>query len=139
MRRGTDKIPVAIPTVQETPSPFSKNQEGSKIKTELDIDPEDTSTVKYVNGAFSPVKLTVNLGDNGCLFKIINLSVDPLVIRLSPHSPEDKRGFPYPPVLPNQSVFIDPRYRIKDIAFHNHQKPKEEFSVKLNKNCQLVD
>lgn len=95
------------------------------------------SSVIYTSGIFSPASITIKenaIGD-GCLIRIFNKGDHTLTIRLSPHSAKDDRGFQYSPILSGGAGIIDPRYHLSDVAFHNHEKPVEEFSVHLEKSC----
>lgn len=108
----------------------------TKIKS---LDEASMAVVRYSADGFSPKKLTLrqNAEGLGCFVKIINVGDSPLSIHLSPHSISDVRGFLYGPILSNDSLMIDPRYRIDKIAFHNHEKPDDEFSVELSEGCKL--
>lgn len=102
-------------------------------------DEASMAMVRYSVDGFSPQKIMLrqNAEGLGCFVKIINESAGTLNIHLSPHSISDARGFLYGPILPNDSLMIDPRYRIDKIAFHNHEKPDDEFSVELGEGCKL--
>ncbi len=94
-------------------------------------------SVIYNSGVFSPKSITLKetgTGD-GCLIRISNVSKSPLIIRLSPHSAKDDRGFQYSPILPGSAGIIDPRYHLADVSFHNHERPVEEFSAHLDESC----
>lgn len=94
-------------------------------------------SLTYASGVFSPKEFTIKQNDtgDGCLIRIFNQSSQALNIRLSPHSPKDDRGFHYSAIPPGSAGIIDPRYRLPDVAFHNHDKPDEEFSVHLDESC----
>lgn len=108
----------------------------TKIKS---VDESFMAVVRYSSEGFLPKRVTLrqNTEGLGCFIKIANGSDRPLSIHLSPHSISDERGFLYGPILPNDSLMIDPRYRIDKIAFHNHEKPDDEFSVELGEECKL--
>lgn len=95
--------------------------------------------VVYSGSSFTPSSLTLSLTGTSadCFLLIMNKSSVPLLLRLSPHSPQDAVGFPYSPIPAGESGLIDPRYRQTDIKFHNHNNPEQEFSVILGKGCIL--
>jgi|SRR3989344_1752847 len=95
-------------------------------------------SVFYMGSKFTPQSITIQNKDNdGCILSLTNQDLKPLLIRLSPHSEKDDRGVLYPEILPGESMLIDPRYRIPEIAFHNHKNPHEEFRVVLGESCVL--
>lgn len=109
---------------------------GASTKIQEKIAPSG-QVVEYTPGGFSPkvIEVKANKGNIDCLLGIFNKSPDSLLIRLSPHSLRDDYGFLYPEILPGETSIIDPRYRIPKIAFHNHQRPSEEFVVILGEGC----
>ncbi len=94
--------------------------------------------VRYSDRGFLPknIDLSRQAPEDNCFIKIINESILPLTIRLSPHSPKDDRGFHYTPIPPAEALIIDPRYgTMENLSFHNHAKPIDEFSVTLDPIC----
>lgn len=104
------------------------------IATE-EIPQEDTTpkaTVFYSGNEFTPNNVVVK---DACLLEIVNKSEEPLLIRLNPHSEKNNIGVQYPKIAPENSLLLDPRYRIPQIGFHNHGNPNHAFSVTLDKEC----
>lgn len=96
------------------------------------------AVVRYTTHGFSPHAITLQKYDeSNCMLHIINDTHDVLIIRLSPHTSRDNWGFTYTPVAPGASLSIDPRYRIPKIAFHNHERPEDEFKVILGDECVM--
>lgn len=132
----------AFPEPEENIPELSQSREVREVKsggtTRIVEEKEFTgASSTYASGTFSPQKLTVRQNENGdgCLIRIFNKSGRALTIRLSPHSVKDDRGFQYSPILSGGVGIIDPRYHLSDVAFHNHEKPTEEFSVHLDESC----
>lgn len=95
------------------------------------------ATIRYTMHGFSPNIITLEQNEMGCVLRIANDTNNILIIRLSPHTLRDNWGFAYAPLAPGASLTIDPRYRIAKIAFHNHERPEEEFKVILRGGCIL--
>lgn len=125
--------PVESQTQKSSGSPLR----GGSQTTIRDNAELETAVVTYDGSKFSPEKVSITSepGNQSCLLTVVNKSFVPLSIRLSPHDPKDERGFPYPAVLPGEQSIIDPRYRIPEISFHNHEKPNESFSISLAEGC----
>ena len=114
--------------------PLSENTATTRISEERKF---KEAVVRYKNGRFLPQEVILGQGDYGadCLITVINESSKPLTLRLSPHTERTDWGAQYD-VIPSQGkLIIDPRFRIPKIAFHNHEKPVEEFSVNLGPVC----
>ena len=128
-KKGSELLPI-----QES-APLNREKAPlTRVKSKEDfIGP----TVLYSGDKFFPANLTLTgkPEGSGCLLMILNESQNTLVVRLSPHSVKDDWGFPYLPISPGAQSVIDPRYHMADVAFHNHEKPSEEFSMHLAEPC----
>ncbi|MBI2640528.1 MAG: hypothetical protein HYW91_01420 [Candidatus Sungbacteria bacterium] len=135
---------------ESAPQPTASVNEQKQIASESNLPRGSTvgiksgeeapaATIQYFASGFSPKKILLrqDTGGYGCLLQIVNASNQSLIIRLSPHSDKDEQGFAYDPIPAGGISLIDPRYRIPKIAFHNHEKPDEEFSVELGEGCKL--
>lgn len=116
--------------------PFSENTATTKISEERKF---KEAVVRYKNGGFLSQEVILGQDDYGadCLITVINESPKPLTIRLSPHTERTDWGAQYDAIPPQGELIIDPRFRIPKIAFHNHEKPSEEFSVNLGEPCTI--
>lgn len=105
----------------------------------IDKEGLDKTEIIYKNGKFFPAVVTLEQDNSGigCLITIVNRSEAPLTIRLSPHTERTDWGAQYDAIPPRGELIIDPRFRIPKIAFHNHGKPSEEFSVNLRSSCAI--
>lgn len=130
---------------QEKPvnSPVNKEQEKQTEpfgnKTIIQENDTKSNTVFYRSGSFIPkeIKVKNKNGEGSCFITIFNESDKNLEIRLSPHKNEGDFGPRYDLVLPQGSLILDPRFRIPEIAFHNHNSPSAEFKVILGEGCTL--
>ena len=109
----------------------------------VQVTPEDhnkSAVVLYDGKIFLPQSLTIPAGaassGQGCMIAIQNQSPHPLIIRLSPYHAKDDYGFPYPPIPAGESVLIDARYHLTDIALHNRENPKQQFRIHFNPPCR---
>lgn len=132
------KIENQRPAIENKKSPAtdSSQQNVTQIKEGDDF---SGAVVTYSSIGFSPTKITLraNTTGSGCLIRVVNSSLWPLLLRLSPYSDKDNIGFPYSSISPKDSMIIDPRFRIERVAFHSREKPDDEFSVELGEGCSL--
>lgn len=130
-----EKVQVPQPASKEISAPVETRGSVNRIVPEEEF---DGSIIQYSEeNGFIPNRIKIKPEESGlgCFIKIVNKSVKPLTIRLSPHSSKDNHGFLYPSIPPGEDSIIDPRYRIEKIAFHNHEKPKDDFFVDMNSQC----
>ena len=129
------------PNRASIPSEYNLQNKPNSPQTKIISDTQtkqSRKSVSYKNKVFFPASTTVqNQDGDGCILAIINQDPGSLLIRLSPHSEKDDQGVLYPEIAPGESILIDPRYRIAEIAFHNHRNPNEEFKVILGEGCEL--
>lgn len=125
-----------INTVNKEPE---KQTEPSGNKTIIQESDTKSNIVFYRSGLFVPKEIKVENNDGGgsCFITILNESDKNLEIRLSPHKNEGDLGPRYDLVIPQGNLVLDPRFRIPEIAFHNHSLPFAEFKVILGKGCTL--
>lgn len=126
---------------EDTPvvQPEKTREETEKIVPQPASNPR-TSDVRYTGKEFIPARVTLSqhADGTGCFLTIVNESREELIIRLGPHNPGgEDQGFPYSPILPGESLVIDPRYRIEKISLHNHLNPEPEIIVELDQSCLL--
>lgn len=130
---------------QEKPADNPANNEAEKQtepsgnKTIIQGSDTKSNIIFYRSGAFTPkeIKVENNNGEGSCFITIFNESDKNLEIRLSPHKNEGDQGPRYDLVLSQGSLILDPRFRISEIAFHNHNLPSAEFKVVLGEGCTL--
>ena len=118
------------------------HQTPSSPQIKTTVEPESAfngPVVHYKDNTFLPQSITVRASTSGgsCLLKIINDAETPLLIRLNPASKDSvpNYGIKYSAVSPNGSVIIDPRFNRPSEAFHNQEKPSQEFSVIIDTSC----
>ena len=128
----TPPAPAITPSIKNEPLPSPPAPTRITDKEKL-----SNLAIRHSEKGFVPTRIKVSreMPEGSCLIRIINEGALPLIIRLSPHHPKDDWGVLYPPIPSKSSSIIDPRYRIETIAFHNHEKPSEEFKVDLDSQC----
>lgn len=96
-------------------------------------------SVRYRNGAFSPVQITVKrIEDEGieCFLRVINESNAAISVRLGPYETGKEKGFQYTAISPGAAAVLDPRYTgIRDAVFYNMASPSEIFAVHIDGSC----
>ena len=138
---GKEDLPLGNSAKEESPQNYETNIEPESSGNQVIIQNSDPNShlIYYRSGAFTPKEVRVeNInGEGSCLITIFNDSEKELEIRLSPHKNEGDRG-PHYDLIPSQgNLILDPRFRIPEIAFHNHNLPSAEFKVILGKGCVL--
>ena len=98
-----------------------------------------TPQVIYDGQTFRPSRvLRDGPGSIGCIVVLLNRSVFPLKIGMSPHNPAGDPGPNYGTIAPGDKLQFDPRFvGIKALTFHNHNATEQEFMVEFGPNCQL--
>lgn len=116
-----------------------KQTEPSGNKTIIQESNTKSNIVFYRSGSFAPKEIKVENQNNegSCFITIFNESDKNLEIRLSPHKNEGDQGPRYDIISSQGNLILDPRFRIPEIAFHNHNFPSAEFKVILGEGCIL--
>ena len=100
---------------------------------------ELTPTVIYDGKSFQPPRVFRDgSGSIGCLVVLVNRSGSPLKIGLNPHNPARDPGPDFGFTASGDKLIFDPRFNgISELKVHNHEKPREEFTIILGPKCQL--
>lgn len=116
-----------------------KQTEPSGNKTIIQESDPKSNNIFYRSGSFSPkeVKVENKNGEGSCFITVFNGSDKNLEIRLSPHKSENDLGPRYDLIIPQGNLILDPRFRIPEIIFHDHNLPSAEFKVILGEGCTL--
>ncbi len=127
-------------SLEEPPSPaLLQVPAATGPKTTISDEAPRESVIRYTLSGFIPQEIMVGVtGQEACVITIVNETNESLVLRLGPYDPDDAIGPQYDAVDPGESILIDPRFRIPEIAYHDRAHPERgEFSIILGAGCAL--